>query len=80
MGSMTTPLPLNYADVLRNNWAIIGNFMYSPAEFRRLVALVRMGALDLGAVDVKTFPLAELPSAMEHAAKMRGLDCTVVTM
>ena len=28
MGSMTTTLPLGYSDVVRNNWEIIGQFMY----------------------------------------------------
>ncbi len=28
MGSMETELPLNYGDLLLNNWEVIGNFMY----------------------------------------------------
>jgi alcohol dehydrogenase len=34
MGSMTVPLPLAYAQVLANNWEIIGNFMYSREAIR----------------------------------------------
>jgi len=78
MGSMTTPLPLTYAEVLANDWEVIGNFMYRPGAFRTLASLVRSGQLDLAKVRVRSFPMRELPQAMDHAAKMRGLDCTVV--
>lgn len=78
MGSMTVPLPLTYSEMLANDWEVIGNFMYRPGAFRTLVALVRSGLLDLDLVRVNSFAFGELPEAMEQAAKMRGLDCTVV--
>jgi alcohol dehydrogenase len=80
MGSMTVPLPLPYAEMLANDWEVIGNFMYRPDAFQTLVALVRSGQLDLGLVRVSTFGLRELPEALERAANMRGLDCTVINM
>lgn len=80
MGSMTVPLPLDYARVLLNDWEIIGNFMYRPAAYRRLVALVRGGLLDLDLVRLSRFAMEDLAAAMEQAARMRGLDCTVLTM
>lgn len=80
MGSMTVPLPLSYAEVMANDWEVIGNFMYRPGAFRTLAALVRAGQLDLGLVRVSSFGLRELPEAMERAARMRGLDCTVIRM
>ena len=52
--------------------------MHRPAAYPTLLALVRAGLLDLGAVRPKSFALAELPAAMAAAAGMRGLDCTVV--
>ena len=78
MGSMTVPLPLPYGEVMANDWEVIGNFMYRPGAFGTLAALVRSGQLDLGLVRVSSFTFADLPEAMEQAAKMRGLDCTVV--
>ena len=78
MGSMTVPLPLPYGDVLLNDLEIIGNFMYRPAAYRTLVALVRAGRLDLDAVRPRTFALEDLPAAMAAAASMRGLDATIV--
>ena len=80
MGSMTVPLPLTYAEILANDWEVIGNFMYRPGAFQTLAALVRSGQLDLSLVRISTFGLRELPEAMEQAAEMRGLDCTVIRM
>ncbi len=79
MGSMTVPLPLPYGDIVRNDWEIAGQLMYTPADYRRLVQLVRIGAVDLGVVNVMTFPAADLLPAIEQAADMRALDCTVMT-
>jgi alcohol dehydrogenase len=79
-GSMTVPLPLTYADVLANDWEIIGNFMYESDALRRLVTLIADGLLDLDLVRLRTFAFEDLHAAMDAAAAMRGLDCTVVTL
>ena len=78
MGSMSVPLPLNYGEVMRNDWEIIGHFMYPPDTYRRILALVRSGLLDLGAIEIKAFPLAEVPVAIEAASKSSGLQVTIV--
>jgi alcohol dehydrogenase len=78
MGSMSVPLPLTYGEVMLNNWEIIGNFMYPPDVFRRILALVRPGLLDLGSIQIKSFPLAEVPAAIEAASKSSGLQSTIV--
>jgi alcohol dehydrogenase len=80
MGSMTSPLPIDYGELMVNDWEVIGNFMYRPGAFRTLVSLVRSGLLDLDKVHIRAFPMEELPRAMDHAAQMRGLDCTVVRL
>jgi alcohol dehydrogenase len=80
MGSMTSPLPIAYAEVMTNDWEVIGNFMYRPGAFRTLVSLVRGGLLDLDKVNIRAFPMQDLPQAMDQAAKMRGLDCTVLRL
>ncbi len=61
-----------------NNWEIIGNFMYEPSAFLTAISLIRSGLLNLDAVRVKSFALNELPAAMDAAAAMRGLDCTIL--
>jgi alcohol dehydrogenase len=80
MGSMSVKLPIDYAQVLANNWSIIGNFMYQKDAFRRLVALITTGALDVDRVEVTAFPLAELPAAARKAATLSGLQAVVLTM
>jgi alcohol dehydrogenase len=80
MGSMTSPLPIAYGELMANDWEVIGNFMYRPGDFRTLVSLVRSGLLDLDKVHIRAFPMEELPRAMDIAAQMRGLDCTVVRL
>jgi alcohol dehydrogenase len=78
MGSMTSPSPVNYGEVMRNNWEIIGQFMYPPDVFRRLQALTRSGLLNLSAIQIEAFPLAELPAAIEAASKSSGLQSVIV--
>jgi alcohol dehydrogenase len=80
MGSMTAPLPITYGELMVNDWEVIGNFMYRASAFRTLVALVRAGLLDLDKVNITSFPMQDLPQAMDQAAQMRGLDCTVVRL
>ena len=78
MGSMTTPLPLSYSDIMRNDWEIIGQFMYPAGAYRRLIGLMRAGLLDITPIRARTFPLAALPAAMEAAAQAGSLECVVV--
>lgn len=80
MGSMGVPLPLSYSDIMANGWEVIGQFMYGPDVPRMLLSLVRSGRLDLNWVRMTTFGLAELEAALNAAARMRGLDCTVIEM
>ncbi len=78
MGSCKAPLPLDYREMLGNNWSVLGCFMYPADAPERLAALVRAGLLDLGAVRVQTFPLNALDDAMAAAAIGQGLDATVL--
>ena len=77
MGSMTVPLPISYPYVMLNNLEIIGQFMYPPDTFMRLVDLARAGLLDLRAIRARSFPLDALPEAMAAAATAGGLECVV---
>jgi alcohol dehydrogenase len=80
MGSMVPDLPISYREMLLNNWEIIGNFMYPAGAYQKLVQLIAMGALSLDKVSIQRFELADLDEAMTAAARMKGLDCTIVTM
>ncbi|MBV8271499.1 MAG: zinc-binding dehydrogenase [Cupriavidus sp.] len=79
MGSMSVPLPLPYAQMLRNSWELIGHFMYSPADYRALVALVRAGQLSLDTIGLKTFPFDAIEQAIDAAGEMAGMEATIVT-
>lgn len=78
MGSMTAPLPLSYSDMMRNNWQIIGQFMYPAGAYRSLIGMLRAGLLDISPIRPLIFPLAALPDAMDAAAKASNLECVVV--
>lgn len=79
MGSMQVELPIPYGEMLLNNWELIGNFMYSRADYLALVALVASGQLSLDAVELATFPFAQLEAAIDRAGAAQGLQCTVVS-
>jgi alcohol dehydrogenase len=77
MGSMTVPLSLSYSEIMRNDWEIIGQFMYPSGAYRRLIAMLRSGLLDISRIRPITFPLEALPEAAdaegsEPDARWRG--------
>lgn len=78
MGSMQVELPIAYQEMLLNNWELMGNFMYTRADYLALVALVASGQVRLDAVELKSFRFAELETAIDAAGEMAGLQCTVV--
>jgi alcohol dehydrogenase len=78
MGSCPEPLSIGYAEMLANDWLIVGQFMYPKEAPVRLVRLAASGQLRLGAVVARTYALADLPRAMEEAAAMRGLEITAL--
>lgn len=80
MGSMAVPLPIPYGEMLRNNWELIGHFMYESADYLALVALAASGQLALDAVRLETFAFSELESAIDAAGRMDGLACTVALL
>lgn len=79
MGSMTVPLPIPYNDVMRNNWELIGHFMYPQDAPRRLLDLVRARLLDLTAIKPRVLPLDQLPEAMKLSSTADALECVIVT-
>lgn len=80
MGSASVPLELGFYDMLANDWHVMGCFMYPHDAPARLVALTASGQIDLGRLNIRSFPLDRLDDALDAAAGMRGLDMTVLTM
>jgi alcohol dehydrogenase len=64
--------------MLANDWEVIGNSMYPKDASARLMALVTSGLIDLNAIAIRSFAFEELAAAMAAAARMRGLDMTVL--
>lgn len=80
MGSLGPALPIDYNELMLNDWAILGQFMYDREACPHLLTLVRARLLDLDLVNLASYTLADLMRAMDAAAGMSGLDCTVVTL
>lgn len=80
MGSASVPLELGFSDLLANDWQVLGCFMHPADVPARLLTMVASGQLDLGLLNVRTFPLDRLEEALDAAAAMRGLDVTGLTM
>jgi alcohol dehydrogenase len=79
MGSCPEPLAIGFGEMLANDWLIAGQFMYPKDAPARLARLVAGGQLPLSAIKARSYPLAELPRAMEEAPAMRGLEMTALT-
>jgi len=79
MGSMTSPLTLNYGELMANNWEIMGQFMYPVNAYQRLIDFVRAGTLDVSLIQPRVFPLTALPDALETAATAGNLEIVVMT-
>lgn len=78
MGSMSTPLPISYLDVMLNNWEILGQFRYTRESYSRLLDLVRSGVLDLTKIEPVIYPLDQLCEAMDKAAEIENLQCVII--
>lgn len=78
MGSLMVDLPVPYLQLMLNGTEIIGNFMHKPDAFRNVLALVRAGRLDLGAITPTVFPLSELIPAMDAAGAAGSLEQVVM--
>jgi alcohol dehydrogenase len=69
MGSMSAPLPIDYAQLTSGRQEIIGNCMYPPEAPAGLLRLAASGQLDVERIDIACYPLADLPAALDHAAE-----------
>jgi alcohol dehydrogenase len=78
MGSASAPLAVDYTALMLTGRELIGQFMYPPQAPAELLALAAAGLLDLDAVEVAGYPLAELEAAMTRAAAP-GAPLVVVT-
>lgn len=78
MGSLMVDLPVPYLLLMLNGIEIIGNFMHKTNAFRNVLALIKAGRLDLGAITPTVFPLADLIPAMDAAGNAGSLEQIVM--
>jgi alcohol dehydrogenase len=78
MGSMAVPLPIPYTEVMLNSWEIIGQFMYPRIAYAQLLTLMGSGLLAADAIDAIEFPFAEVPEAIDAAARASSSECVVI--
>jgi alcohol dehydrogenase len=78
MGSLMVDLPVPYLQLMLNSIEIIGNFMHRTDAFRNILALVRAGRLDIGAIKPTVFPLSDLIPAMDAAGAAGSLEQIVM--
>ncbi|TIX90495.1 zinc-binding dehydrogenase [Rhizobium sp. P44RR-XXIV] len=78
MGSMATPIPVDYMQLMGNNLEIIGHLMYEADAHLKLLNLLRIGRLDLSPIKATVFPMTAVPEAMEAARVASSLECIVV--
>jgi alcohol dehydrogenase len=78
MGSLMGDLPVPYLDLMLNGIEIIGHFMHKTDAFRNILALVRAGRLDLGAIKPTVYPLIDLIPAMDAAGAAGSLEQIVM--
>jgi alcohol dehydrogenase len=69
MGTATAPLDIDYTALMLTGREVIGHFMYPPEAPAEVLALAAAGLLDLAAVEVASYPLADLDAAMDAAAQ-----------
>lgn len=79
-GSLTVPLPLNYAEMLNNNLVVRGSFMYTENDALTLLGLLRSGRIDLSKMKTRSFAMKDLHEGIDAASRASGLDNTVLLL
>ncbi|UJR07391.1 hypothetical protein I4U23_011677 [Adineta vaga] len=78
VGSVFSPLPISYMDVMHKQLDIRGSWMFSQEMFGNLIRLVTSGVVDLNKIKVHTFPLDQVNEAISKASTLKGLDWVIV--
>lgn len=78
MGSMSVPLPIAYTELMLNSWAIIGNFMYPPEAYRKVLNFFRAGLIPPDAITPIIYGLGDIRVAMNTARQASGLQSVVI--
>jgi alcohol dehydrogenase len=71
-------LSLPYPWIMRNNITIKGQWMYPREANLQLIRMIQAGLVDLNQFELKEFSLAEVNSAIQHAAESGNAFMTTV--
>jgi alcohol dehydrogenase len=77
MGGVNADVPAPYREAMLNDLTVRGCFMHPPTATANVVRMAAAGTVPLGAFRAKTFELARVNEAVEHAArdKVCGRRC-----
>jgi threonine dehydrogenase-like Zn-dependent dehydrogenase len=78
VGSIFSPLPINYMDVMRKQLEIRRSWMFSQDAFGDLIRLVASGVVDFHKIKVQSFPLDQVNAAISKACTLKGLDWIIL--
>ena len=78
VGSVLSPLSINYLDVMRKQLDIRGSWMFSQDAFGDLIRLVASGVVDFNKINVHPFPLHQVNLAISKASTLKGLDWVIL--
>ena len=78
VGGVEANLPLPYLSTMLSELTIRGAFMYPRHAPSDLLQMIAAGTLDLKFIQIRSFPLDSINDAVDQAAKLRGLEFSVV--
>lgn len=78
VGSVFSPLPIDYIEVMEKQLEIRGSWMFNQDDFGGLIRLVTSGVVDLNKIKVYPFPLDQVNAAIAQASTFKGLNWVIL--
>lgn len=78
VGGVSVDIPLPYAKIMLEELTIKGSFMYPRHIPNELLKMIAGGTLNLDAINIKTFSLDEIETAIDKASSSKGLEYCVL--
>ena len=78
VGGVSADIPLPYSKIMQEQLTIKGSFMYSRYIPSKLLKMIGAGILDLDAIQINTFSLDELETAISKASSSKGLEYCIL--
>lgn len=78
VGGVSVDIPLPYSKIMLEQLTIKGSFMYPRHIPGELLKMISAGILNLDAIQVSTFSLDEITTAISEASTSKGLEYYVL--